>query len=135
MLIASLAVLAGLVGGAVSSKLFTAQSVQAQKVAEKSKAPERKWEHCAITPGHGVYTNIGKATGYAAITYLRGTQLEYERVEATIDYEERFPEKATDRAVSRAVERLGDEGWEMIGEGMLFFRDNQKALYFKRPKP
>jgi len=39
--------------------------------------------------------------------------------------------------ITKAIARLGEEGWEMVGQGPLDVRAGTalNALYFKRPKP
>ena len=45
-------------------------------------------------------------------------------------------EQATERGgPAKAIARLGEEGWEMVGQGPLEIRQGGfNALYFKRPK-
>jgi hypothetical protein len=43
---------------------------------------------------------------------------------------------AENSALAKAISKLGNDGWEMVGEGTLFPADSgdQKVLYFKRRK-
>jgi len=44
-------------------------------------------------------------------------------------------EKVTQGALSRAITKLGDDGWEMIGQSVKFADEtNPRAIYFKRRK-
>ncbi|MGZ8900442.1 MAG: hypothetical protein ACXW3Z_10130 [Limisphaerales bacterium] len=42
--------------------------------------------------------------------------------------------KAAEGALARAITKLGDDGWEMIGQGIFMFSNerNTEAIYFKR---
>ena len=84
----------------------------------------QKWEYCAIT-GVSVINSGGKFIGVAELCYFQGTRCREDRVEGVDNRE----------ALSRAIGKLGEDGWEMVGES-LFPPGGQdyKALYFKRLK-
>ena len=50
-----------------------------------------------------------------------------------VEVEESASEK---NGMTRAIARLGEEGWEMVGQGSLDVRSGTavNALYFKRPR-
>jgi hypothetical protein len=59
------------------------------------------------------------------LTYFRSSGVDSTPIE----------ESATDRgALARTIAKLGEDGWELIGEGRLEFKTNLsgEALYFKR---
>jgi hypothetical protein len=61
----------------------------------------------------------------AELCYFQGTRCREDRIEGSDNKE----------ALSRAIGKLGEDGWEMVGES-LFPPGGQdyKALYFKRLK-
>lgn len=94
------------------------------KAAEAS-ADGRRWEYCAVTRAQYVAASRG---GVYWIVYFR------ERGVQVVDVE--VPPGGN--AFGRALARLGDEGWEMSGEGDLEVRPGSpspKAIFFKRLKP
>ena len=114
---------AGLVGGAIAGRMNYAVSTQAQR---SDKPPERtapdRWEYCSLSKAM-----VGQSRGGLYwITYFRngGAQI----VEAE--------ELATERyGPAKAIAKLGEDGWEMVGVGPLEMRaGNLNAIYFKRLK-
>lgn len=85
-----------------------------------------KWEYCAVTKAQFVGSIRG---GQYWISYFRKGNVQVETVEASVH----------ESAVAKAVSKLGEEGWEMVGEGPLEVRQGgpsgtPTALYFKRRK-
>ena len=86
-----------------------------------------KWEYCAVTKAQFVGSVRG---GQYWISYFRKGNVQVETVEASVQ----------ESAVAKAVSKLGEEGWEMVGEGPLEIRQGgppggtPTALYFKRRK-
>lgn len=114
---------ASFLGGSVSDKLFTLRPAQAQPADESITAANRKWEYCALTKA--AYIRSGRG-GLYWISYFRDTGVEVVEVEDTA-LERNGP--------SRAIARLGAEGWELVGEGALEINaGGVRALYFKRSK-
>lgn len=138
LLIATMFVMiASLATGAALVKLFTASPVQAQQVSTESRAATaaQKWEHCTVDSSSTTLTDFGKTVSYSRICYLRSDGYQCERVEATVDKDRRSGSNLSDNAATaKAVAKLGDEGWQMVGEGTPFLQGERKALYFKRPK-
>lgn len=116
--------IAGLCGGALSTRLFAAASAEANEQAGASKTYSgQKWEYCALTRSAYVSSNRG---GLYWISYFTDKGVQVVEIEETA-LERNGPGKA--------IVRLADEGWEMIGEGPLDIRQGDlRALYFKRPK-
>jgi len=134
LLTAAFALAAGLLGGLVLDKFQVMRSVQAQ-VAEENQTSVRKWEHCSVSPVNGVSQSTGKLIGAAIISYVSGGGYRTEKVEAAVDAGVGAMNLATSSAIAKAVSKLGDEGWAMVGEGTLLPEGSggQKVLYFRRP--
>ena len=135
LLTAVLALVAGLIGGVMLNKFQLMQPVQAQAV-EENQTSMRKWEHCSVSPINSVSQSSGKLTGAAIISYVSGNGYRTEKVEASVDGGVSAMNLATNNALAKAVSKLGDEGWEMVGEGTLLPESSsgQKVLYFRRSK-
>lgn len=116
-----LALGAGFAGQTVAERLGGAAGVEASaRVAQGG-----RWEYCAVTRAQFVGSPRG---GQYWITYFRGNNVRVETVEAGV----------TENGLAKAVSRLGDEGWEMVGEGTLDIGPGRgtppAALYFKRAR-
>jgi hypothetical protein len=111
---------------ATNAAFVTAQADVLQNSRSGSRTESRRddtrWEYCAITrPAVSASLPRGSYT----LTYFRGSGVDSTPIE----------ESATDRgALARTIAKLGDDGWELIGEGRLEFKSNLsgEALYFKR---
>jgi hypothetical protein len=120
----ALLVIAGLCGGVVSGKLLAAAPVEARKDDAPKTYSGQKWEYCALTKAAYVGSN---RSGRYWVSYFsdKGAQV--------VEYEETALER---NGPAKAIAKLADEGWEMVGEGPLDIRQGElRALYFKRPKP
>jgi hypothetical protein len=119
-----LLILAGsTLGGAMSSKLLTATPASARPADESSgRQQQQQWEHCALTKA--AYVNASRESYW--IIYFRDTGPQVVDVQSS----------ATDgngAAMAKAINKLGAEGWEMVGQGSLETRAGAtNALYFKR---
>lgn len=99
----------------------------ARDARDDEDAPE--WEYCAVTKAQ--YAGSVRANQYW-IVYFRGKEPEVVDVTAG----------PTGNAQARAITRVGEEGWEVVGEVSLDTRpgaptsprDNPPALLFKRQK-
>lgn len=125
------------------------QSVSAQQVSRR-----QRWEYCAIlnsAPANIVTGRESTATGVASICYLQNTGCRMEDVKFDLDlagFRKSLPpadgdgylsyaarEKVTQAALSRAIAKLGEDGWEMVGQSVKFADEtNPRAIYFKRRK-
>ena len=116
--------IAGFLGGEVSNRLFTLPPARAQLNDEPKPAVGQKWEYCALTKA--AYAGTGKA-GVYWISYFRDAGVQVVEME----------DLATERnGPAKSLAKLGEEGWEMVGQGQLEIRQRGvAALYFKRPKP
>jgi hypothetical protein len=112
----------GLIGGAITERLNYTVTTEAQRPDRLPVRTPDRWEYCALSRA-AVGVSRG---GLYSITYFRdgGAQL----VEAE--------ELATERyGPAKAIAQLGQEGWEMVGEGPLDARAGAtNAIYFKRPR-
>ncbi len=135
LLTTAFALVAGLLGGLVLNKLQVTQPVQSQAAVE-NQPTVRKWEHCSVSPVNSITQSGGKVIGTALISYVSGNGYRTEKVEATIDGSQSAMNLATSNAVAKAVSKLGDEGWEMVGEGTILAESSEgpKVLYFRRSK-
>lgn len=117
-LMIALALVAALIGGTISNRLLVATSAQAQQ-----DSPGQKWEYCTLTKAAYVGSNKG---GIYWISYFRDSGVQ------VVEVEDAALEK---NGPSKAIAKLGAEGWEMVGQGPLEIRQGTlNALYFKRPK-
>ena len=123
LLTAALALTAGLTGHALSGGWLTPRPAEAR-------APRAsEWEYCAVVkaqmgdPRRQIYW----------INYFRGEGVSTVPVESSLG----------GNSFAKAVARLGDEGWEMVGEGPLEVApvvrpgpttNAPTAIFFKRRK-
>ncbi|MGH9943957.1 MAG: hypothetical protein ACRD9R_16555 [Pyrinomonadaceae bacterium] len=118
-----LAALSALGGAAVSNRFFHATPTMAQaQPSERGRKPASpQWEYCSLTratyPGRG---------GLYWVAYFRDNGAQVVEVE----------EQATERSgPAKAIAKLGEDGWEMVGHGPLEIRQGTlPAIYFKRLK-
>jgi hypothetical protein len=119
----ALLMIAGLCGGAISGRLLDATPTGAQQPPAPKNYSGQKWEYCALTRAAYVGSN---RNGRYWISYFsdKGVQV--------VELEETALER---NGPAKAIAKLADEGWEMVGEGPLDIRQGElRALYFKRPK-
>jgi hypothetical protein len=123
LLTAALSLAAGFAGHALSDGLWTPRPVEAR-------APRAsEWEYCAVVkaqmgdPRRQIYW----------IGYFKGDGVNTVPVEAGL----------SGNSFAKAVAKLGDEGWEMVGEGPLEVAPTVRpgpttgtptAIFFKRRK-
>jgi hypothetical protein len=119
--------IAGVLAGSLLGR-YVPESAKAQ-----SGSPREKWEYCAITGltvvGQG--TLLSSSIASAKICYFE-SGCRNETIDVSVegsDFEE-----AKNVALGRAVTRLGQQGWEMVGEATFGFNKNgdRKVLYFRR---
>lgn len=119
----------------------------AQQVSKR-----QRWEYCAITSYHATFTSPpsqsdAKASAVASICYFEFAGCRREKLKFELDMAEfkkslkidrlsAAVEKATEIALARALVKLGDDGWEMVGDVVFTFgaERNNQAIYFKRRK-
>lgn len=101
------------------------------KAQESNQQTSKKWEYCSVYPYNGSFNRSGKIYVSAIISYARGDGYNSETVEAAPANDEPNLNFGQNQAFAKAAAKLGEDGWEMVGESE--FRE-QKVLYFKRQK-
>ena len=104
-----------------------------------------RWEYCAIVSAWGGTTRTNHYVGLVTIRYFGDPESHQEQVriegEAILTgtpVNSAIVEQIRLRALSKALAKLGRDGWEMIGE-LPYARNSSpdesetKALFFKRP--
>jgi hypothetical protein len=134
--------------------LLFGMSLPPQSSAQKStKSKITGWEYCAIlgTQSDGFGVRKEKYTSVATICYFRSSgcrreEVTFELIYATFLKQGADPNqyvntsaarmRAEESALSKAITKLGDDGWEMVGENRIDFssgvESNNRAIYFKR---
>lgn len=133
-LLFALMIVSGVAGGAVSNRLLGSARTFAQDdppppTPRPTPRPQaattrtRKWEYCSLT--RAAYPGSARG-GLYWISYFRDGGVQVVEVE----------EQATERGgPAKAISKLGEEGWEMVGQGPLEIRQGGlNAIYFKRAK-
>lgn len=152
--LSALLVMAALAGGMLWSRVFNVQPVKAEQAGSGSRVGTQRWEYCAIfrTPSEQV-EKFQNYTSTVRIFYFQSAGYQREEVvEGTISTRDYSTKSAIDGAMNKALAKLGEEGWEMVGPGQFRTADRipvedphrpgqfrtierPEALYFKRPKP
>jgi len=84
-----------------------------------------RWEYCAVS--RAGYTGSTRGGAYW-VSYFKDTGVEI------VEIEEKVSEQQG-ASIARAIAKLGDEGWEMIGSSELPVKTGRyEAIYFKRQK-
>ena len=122
----ALALGAGLAGHALRGAPPSHAAEPRAVVAEPSNVQsDLQWEYCAVVKAQYVGSPQG---GIYWIAYFRGDSVRTEDVKAG----------PLGNAFAKAVAKLGDEGWDMVGEGPLEIRQGPggtpTAIFFKRRK-
>ena len=114
----ALVLAAGLVGGAITGRMNYTVPTQAQRVP--AKGARDRWEYCSLSKAL-----VGQSRGGLYwISYFHSNGVQVVEVE----------EMATESSgPAKAISKLGDEGWEMVGQGPFEMRaGGTNAIYFKR---
>jgi hypothetical protein len=127
LLTAAVALCAALAGQVLYGALLAPRAVEAR--AKAGPRDEAGWEYCAVVKA--------QVPGSVRLVYwivnFRGEGVKVEPVEAGL----------TGNSFGKAVAKLGDEGWEMVGEGPLQVSPDPRpgppanapsAIFFKRRK-
>jgi hypothetical protein len=124
LLVIALSLVAGLAGHALSGALLWPRPVEARAAVEPR---DSEWEYCAVTKAQ--YAAASPRNIYW-INYFKGEGVKVEPVEAGLG----------GNSFAKAVAKLGEDGWEMVGEGPLEANvpvrpgSNANAIFFKRRK-
>ncbi|MDT5269378.1 MAG: hypothetical protein QOH49_1564 [Acidobacteriota bacterium] len=125
LLTVALSLASGLTGHALYG------SLAAPPAARAAAEPRRdsQWEYCAVIKSQALPT----PRLFFWITYFKDDGIKTETVEAGLG----------GNSHAKAIAKLGDDGWEMVGEGPLDIRPDPRpsapgsaptALFFKRRK-
>lgn len=121
-----LALAAGFAGRSLADArwLMTGVEVNAASLEADPEVPQ--WEYCAVLKAQYPGSIRG---GLYWISYFRGERIETIDIEAGV----------TGNGLSKAISKLGSEGWELVGQGPLEVRQGAAdpratALFFKRRK-
>ena len=123
LLTIALSLSAGLAGHALYGALPAPPPVEARAAREPR---DTQWEYCAVVKGQ-----VGTPRLFYWITYFREEGAKTETVEATLG----------GNSFGKAIAKLGEDGWEMVGEGPLDIRADPRpgpsagtvtAIFFKR---
>lgn len=97
-----------------------------------------KWEYCAITDDVEIQDQVFGITGAAVIiSYFELNGRRQERIDyrPTQPAQNRQPYKDyKDEALAKALAKLGEEGWEMVGVKVNGENGYSVNYLFKRPK-
>ena len=112
----------GFLGGGLLFGNLAASPAGAPVTEAATEGRDQKWEYCVVTKA--AYAS-GRA-GVYWITYYKESGVQ------VVDVEDNA---TTNAALAKAVARLGNEGWELVGLGPMEVRGNKlDGLYFKRPR-
>jgi hypothetical protein len=120
-----------LVGGVLGTAFSAVRSAQARQTEAQRK---EAWDYCAIVSVEYGTNSFGRSDTKVRVRYFDPNGSREEIIEAqlpTSDYR-RF--KIEREAVSRAMAKLGNYGWEMVGRESNKNDDNPDFIYFKRLK-
>lgn len=117
-----LALAAGLAGHALRGEPSSHAAAGPRADADAS---DLQWEYCAVVKAQYIGSPQG---GIYWIAYFKGEGVRTEDVKAG----------PTGNAFAKAVAKLGEDGWDMVGEGPLEIRPGPggtpTAVFFKRRK-
>jgi hypothetical protein len=126
LLTVALALVAGSAGHFLYGTLLTPQGAEAR--AASARYADVQWEYCSVTKAQpAVPTARGGA--YWINYFKTGGVIETEWVETG----------PSGNAFAKAVAKLGEQGWDMVGEGPLEVKPGQPGgtptvIFFKRRK-
>jgi hypothetical protein len=124
LLVIVLALLAGFTGHSWAGGGLAPTTAEARTGAREEPDGPR-WEYCMVTRAQFINSIRG---GSYWIGYFRRGNVQVETVEAGV----------SENGLSKAIFKLGEDGWEMVGEGPLDVRQTAPGsstttvLYFKR---
>ncbi len=123
LLTVALSLSAGFAGHALYGLLVTPRAAEARAGAQPR---DLQWEYCAV-----VKSQVGSPRLFYWISYFNGEGAKVDRIEASLG----------GNSFAKAVAKLGEEGWEMVGQGPLDVGADTRpgpsgnmptAIYFKR---
>jgi hypothetical protein len=120
--------------GLATSATFKASIVAAQQT---EKASSQKWEYCAVRNEAVFQDTSGRWRGGALIHYFQaeGTREEVIRARSELGLRSFATPTVSEDTRAKALAKLGNEGWEMVGVEVTGEKNNSITYLFKRPKP
>jgi hypothetical protein len=113
-----------LYGSALNRSLPTSSAETRSEKSIETRAGAR-WEYCAVS--RAGYTGSGRG-GLYWVNYFKEAGVEI------VEIEEKVSEQQG-ASIARAIAKLGEEGWEMVGQAELPLKTGRfEAIYFKRQK-
>ena len=118
--------------------LFGSQLVERGASAQRTNPAPREgvWEYCTaqVIGIHG--TENKKTVGTGLVCYLKSSGAQCEEFQTMVDGPiERSGALATTNSLANIISKLGDDGWQMVGEGpWIAIKSDDKPLYFRRQK-
>ena len=136
VLTCALIVASGFMGAALSGRGLASESSQIGQAGEAKKAGPPRWEHCAIIPDPIAHTvSFGEAKTSVNIIYFQEAGYREETVVGTANLKQGGEYRARANALAKAIARLGDEGWEMVGPARFHGIEQPDAIYLKKLRP
>lgn len=114
---------------AIAAAAASHAGAQSHKIDGARGSEVIRWEYAAISNvreiGRGAATPNIRFTGEAELCYFQESGCKKLNIEGVSKVE----------ALAKAMARLGEEGWELVGESPFPLNvGSQGALFFKRPK-
>jgi hypothetical protein len=107
-------------------------ATEASVLAQPEDPPSRPWEYVSVQVLPPIHES-SRVTGRVSVCQMLDSGCRESQVEAvlTLNDAPHSGDRATQAAISRALARLGAEGWELVGRGP---EGLPASLYLKRPK-
>ena len=112
-------------GSALNRTASVASAEDSGDQKGEARAGSARWEYCAVS--RAGYTGSTRGGTYW-VSYFKDVGVEI------VEIEEKVSEQQG-AAIFRAIAKLGEEGWEMVGSSELPVKTGRyEAIYFKRQK-
>jgi hypothetical protein len=107
-------------------------ATEARMLAEPEDSLPRPWEYISVQVLPPIHES-NRVTGRVLVCQMMDSGCRESQVDAvlTLNDAPHAGDRATQAALSRALARLGGEGWELVGRGP---EGLAASLYLKRPK-
>jgi hypothetical protein len=117
--------LGGFLYGSALKESVPVVNAQARSADNADTRTHARWEYCAVS--RAGYTGSTRGGTYW-VSYFKEAGVEI------VEIEEKVSEQQG-ASIARAMAKLGEEGWEMVGQGELPLKTGRfEAIYFKRLK-
>src|SRR5262249_18492457 len=95
--------------------LVTSTTSKASNVAAQQTTGSQKWEYCAVRKKNSYEDNFGRWRGSAMIQYFQAEGAHEEEIWAQSELGLKSFATVSEDARAKALAKLGNEGWEMVG--------------------